>query len=81
MENKIGTLTVTVDLPAAATTNETEPNKTGTLTVIGTGLHSHHMTLEALAIAKGAEKLFYGGPGTAWMKDLNPRAETPSHRS
>jgi hypothetical protein len=78
-QTKIGTLTVTVDLPAA-TPNETAPNKIGTLTCIGTGLHSHHMTIEALAIAKGAEKLFALPINPSVLADQEPSTNIEDRR-
>jgi len=46
----------------------------GRLTVIGTGIHQGHLTAEAVAAMKRAERLFFMG-NDHYVKQINPAAE------
>jgi hypothetical protein len=48
----------------------------GQLTVVGTGIHPGHATVEVLQAMKGASKLLYGSGESEWVKELNPTAES-----
>jgi hypothetical protein len=54
-----------------------EPVKGGPrLTVVGTGIHPGHATVETLEVMKAATKLFYGSDESKWVKELRPDAES-----
>jgi precorrin-6B methylase 1 len=54
-----------------------EPVKGGPrLTVVGTGIHPGHATVETLEVMKAATKLFYGSDKSKWVKELRPDAES-----
>jgi hypothetical protein len=81
MENKIGTLTVTVDLPAAATTNETEPNKTGYANSYRNGPSFSPHDARSVGDRKGSRKALLRGTRHGLDEGFEPEGRTPSHRS